>query len=84
MSTESDTGLKASNPVVRELMIMFDMTITSPDLPERIRNGWPFTPYNRDTFYTPGPVGYIDYAVHGQRGHGEEAAEQKAAKAKLA
>lgn len=56
----------------------------SPDLPERIRNGQPFTPYNRDTFYTPGPVGYIDYAVYGERGHGEEAAEQKAAKAKLA
>jgi len=58
--------------------------ISNPDLPERIRNGQPFTPYNRDTFYTPGPVGYIDYAVYGERGHGEEAAEQKAAKAKLA
>lgn len=55
----------------------------SPDLPERIRNGWPFTPYNRDTFYTPGPEGYIDYAVYGQRGHGEEAAEKKANKAKM-
>lgn len=64
--------------------------IANPDLPDRIRNGQPFTPYNRDTFYTPGPVGYIDYAVYGERGHGEEAAEKKkekeaaASKAKLA
>lgn len=57
--------------------------ISNPDLPERIRNGWPFTPHNRDTFYTPGPEGYIDYAVYGQRGHGEEAAERKAAKGKM-
>lgn len=28
-----------------------------PDLPEKIRNNVPFTPYNRKTFYSKGPVG---------------------------
>jgi N-ethylmaleimide reductase len=35
--------------------------ISNPDLPERIRQGADFTPYNRATFYSPGPVGYTDY-----------------------
>lgn len=35
--------------------------ISNPDLPERIRVGAPFTPYNRPTFYTSGPEGYLDY-----------------------
>lgn len=66
-------------PTIRTLSDKF--VSTSPDLPERIRNGWPFTPYNRATFYAPGPEGYIDYAVYGKRGHGEEAAEKKALEA---
>ncbi|RKP26572.1 NADH:flavin oxidoreductase [Syncephalis pseudoplumigaleata] len=37
--------------------------IANPDLPARILHGWPLTPYNRATFYTPGPEGYIDYPV---------------------
>jgi N-ethylmaleimide reductase len=36
--------------------------ISNPDLPHRIRTGRAFTPYNRATFYTPGPTGYVDYA----------------------
>lgn len=35
--------------------------ISNPDLPERIRVGAAFTPYNRPTFYSRGPVGYTDY-----------------------
>ncbi|CAE6369346.1 unnamed protein product, partial [Rhizoctonia solani] len=38
--------------------------ISNPDLPERLRRGIPLSPYNRGTFYTPGPKaakGYIDY-----------------------
>lgn len=35
--------------------------IANPDLPERLRNGAPLTPYNRATFYTKGPVGLLDY-----------------------
>lgn len=35
--------------------------ISNPDLPERFRAGKPLTPWNMDTFYTPGPEGYTDY-----------------------
>ncbi|KAK3181470.1 hypothetical protein K4F52_007180 [Lecanicillium sp. MT-2017a] len=36
--------------------------ISNPDLVFRARNGIPFSPYNRKTFYIPkSPVGYVDY-----------------------
>ncbi|KAL1690563.1 hypothetical protein GGG16DRAFT_55289 [Schizophyllum commune] len=38
--------------------------ISNPDLPRRLRENIPFTPYNRDTFYLAGdssPTGYTDY-----------------------
>lgn len=36
--------------------------IANPDLPHRVAKDIPFTPYNRDTFYTVGQSeGYIDY-----------------------
>ncbi|MFN7287813.1 MAG: alkene reductase [Burkholderiales bacterium] len=36
--------------------------ISNPDLPERLRTGTALTPYNRATFYSRGPEGYVDYA----------------------
>ncbi|CAO3601397.1 unnamed protein product [Absidia cylindrospora] len=38
--------------------------IANLDLVEGFRNHWELTPYNRDTFYTPGPEGYIDYPFY--------------------
>ncbi|KAJ8657244.1 hypothetical protein O0I10_007060 [Lichtheimia ornata] len=38
--------------------------IANPDIVERLRNGWPLTKYNRDTFYSPGAVGYTDYPFY--------------------
>jgi N-ethylmaleimide reductase len=38
--------------------------ISNPDLPERLRLGIPLNAYNRETFYSPGPEGYIDYPSH--------------------
>jgi N-ethylmaleimide reductase len=38
--------------------------ISNPDLPERLRSGIPLNPYNRATFYSAGPEGYIDYPHH--------------------
>ncbi len=35
--------------------------ISNPDLPQRLRVGAELTPYNRPTFYSPGPEGYVDY-----------------------
>lgn len=36
--------------------------ITNPDLPERLKNGWPLNPWDdMSLWYTPGPEGYTDY-----------------------
>lgn len=35
--------------------------ISNPDLVERLRNGWPLAIPDKKTWYTSGPVGYIDY-----------------------
>ena len=40
--------------------------ISNPDLPDRLRHGWPLAKPNPATFYTPGPAGYIDYPAHTQ------------------
>jgi N-ethylmaleimide reductase len=37
--------------------------IANPDLPERIRQGLPFTRYDRSTFYGGATRGYTDYPV---------------------
>jgi N-ethylmaleimide reductase len=38
--------------------------ISNPDLPRRLREGLPLTPYNRKTFYGGEEAGYTDYPVH--------------------
>jgi len=35
--------------------------LANPDLPERFRRGAPLNAPDRNTFYSPGPQGYIDY-----------------------
>ncbi|KIN00036.1 hypothetical protein OIDMADRAFT_55924 [Oidiodendron maius Zn] len=37
--------------------------ISTPDLPFRMHRGLEFNPYDRPTFYTPGPKGYVDYPL---------------------
>jgi N-ethylmaleimide reductase len=39
--------------------------ISNPDLPRRLREGFPLTPYNRATFYGGEEKGYTDYPVYG-------------------
>ena len=39
--------------------------LSNPDLPRRIREGLPLTPYDRSTFYTFDAAGYTDYPVFG-------------------
>jgi 2,4-dienoyl-CoA reductase-like NADH-dependent reductase (Old Yellow Enzyme family) len=36
--------------------------ISNPDLPHRIAFDLPLTPDDRDTWFTQGPEGYMDYA----------------------
>jgi N-ethylmaleimide reductase len=38
--------------------------ISNPDLPRRLQQGYPLTPYNRATFYGGEASGYTDYPVH--------------------
>lgn len=40
--------------------------IANPDLSYRWKNDLPLNPIDSDTFYTPGPHGYIDYPMAGQ------------------
>ncbi|KAI9323286.1 hypothetical protein BX666DRAFT_1873347 [Dichotomocladium elegans] len=40
--------------------------IANPDLVDRLKNGWELNKYDRKTFYTRGPVGYIDYPTYAQ------------------
>ena len=37
--------------------------ISNPDLPARFRTGAALTPWRAETFYSPGPEGYVDYPV---------------------
>lgn len=38
--------------------------IANPDLPERIRNGWPLNEYDRPSFFGGTEVGYVDYPFY--------------------
>jgi N-ethylmaleimide reductase len=38
--------------------------ISNPDLPRRLREGFPLTPYNRATFYGGEEAGYTDYPAY--------------------
>jgi len=40
--------------------------ISNPDLPRRLSEGFPLTPYNRATFYGGEEKGYTDYPVYGE------------------
>ena len=40
--------------------------ISNPDLPRRLREGFPLTPYNRATFYGGDVAGYTDYPEHNE------------------
>jgi N-ethylmaleimide reductase len=40
--------------------------ISNPDLPRRLRQGFPLTPYHRATFYGGEAEGYTDYPVYGE------------------
>ncbi|MCX4145022.1 MULTISPECIES: alkene reductase [Paraburkholderia] len=38
--------------------------IANPDLPERLRKGWPLNPYDRESFFGGTEVGYTDYPFY--------------------
>ncbi|WP_395407172.1 alkene reductase [Pseudoduganella sp. UC29_106] len=38
--------------------------IANPDLPARLRNGWPLNAYDRDSFFGGSEIGYTDYPFY--------------------
>lgn len=57
----ADTAAETVARGVADAIAFGRFFISNPDLPERIRKGVEFTPYNRATFYGGGAEGYIDY-----------------------
>lgn len=58
--------------------------ISNPDLPERIKEGYPLTPYDRSTFYTNTNWGYNTYLRHGETTVYDQEVESKVAAKSLA
>ncbi|EJD49121.1 FMN-linked oxidoreductase [Auricularia subglabra TFB-10046 SS5] len=57
-----ETAQKADENGEQVLIAFGRHFISNPDLPRRVQRGIPFTPYDRDSFYTPkDPKGYLDY-----------------------
>lgn len=46
---------------IADLVAFGRLFISNPDLPARIQHNAPIVPANPDTFYNPGPEGYVDY-----------------------
>ena len=40
--------------------------IANPDLPARLKNGWPLNAYDRPSFFGGTDVGYTDYPFHAE------------------
>ncbi|CEP60477.1 alkene reductase LALA0_S01e11804g [Lachancea lanzarotensis] len=48
----------------RTLLAYGRLFISNPDLVTRLEKGLPLNAYDRNTFYAPGPEGYVDYPVY--------------------
>jgi 2,4-dienoyl-CoA reductase-like NADH-dependent reductase (Old Yellow Enzyme family) len=61
------TRMRASKPSLapRPDAVAFGrIFISNPDLPLRLRHGYPLTPYDRKTFYGGDVAGYTDYPFY--------------------
>ncbi|KZV68721.1 FMN-linked oxidoreductase [Peniophora sp. CONT] len=58
-----ETALTEADKGEKNVLVGVGRYFTSnPDLPKRWMHGAELTPYDRPTFYTPGPKGYTDWA----------------------
>ncbi|KZV68722.1 FMN-linked oxidoreductase [Peniophora sp. CONT] len=58
-----ETALSEADKGEKNVLVAVGRYFTSnPDLPKRWMHGSQLTPYDRSTFYTPGPKGYTDWA----------------------
>lgn len=58
---EVDKAEGLVNEGIADAVSFGKLFISNPDLVTRIKKGAHFEPFNVKTFYSPGPVGYIDY-----------------------
>lgn len=57
-----ETAKAALEEGIADLVAFGRLFISNPDLPARIQHNAPIVEPNPDTFYNPGPEGYVDYA----------------------
>jgi hypothetical protein len=57
-----ETGERALAVGETDAVAYGKLFIANPDLPRRFRLGAPLNAWNTQTFYGPGPEGYVDYA----------------------
>ncbi|WVQ84604.1 hypothetical protein IAT38_006759 [Cryptococcus sp. DSM 104549] len=58
---EGKSAIEHAEKYPKDLVTFGRYFISNPDLPNRVRNGWPLRPYERPTFYTQTAEGYIDF-----------------------
>jgi N-ethylmaleimide reductase len=58
---EPDTAKAVIEKGDADLVAFGRYFVSNPDLPNRLRQGYPLSPYDRDTFYTFDARGYNDY-----------------------
>lgn len=57
-----DTGNEALRSGLADFIVYGKLFTSNPDLPARFEQDAELTDFNPDTFYSPGPEGYTDYA----------------------
>ena len=63
---DPDTAVAAVESGAADLVAFGRHFISNPDLPRRIKEGLPLAPYDRETFWTMAPQGYVDYPAYDQ------------------
>lgn len=58
---DQEKGNKVIEDGFADLVAYGKPYISNPDLAERFEQNIPLTPWDKDTFYTPGKEGYLDY-----------------------
>ena len=56
-----ESALRMLNNDEADLICFGKLFISNPDLPRRLQNQNPLTPWDKETFYHGGPKGYVDY-----------------------
>lgn len=64
---EPDTAEAIVSAGIAEAVAFGRHFVSNPDLPRRIQEALPLTPYDRDTFYTFDAKGYTDYPAYASK-----------------